>query len=105
MYTVFIMETSQDLVPRGGIFLGKWRSSFARSSNGKMNVQSACAPNTPYFKCRKRTVFKKFEMVNLTSNSLLYSGNLLLNVTENYVETMNPGLSRSVKKERVVGYK
>jgi hypothetical protein len=36
------------VVPRGGIFLGKWRSTFAGSSDGKMNVQSACALNTLY---------------------------------------------------------
>jgi hypothetical protein len=41
-------QTSQYVVPCGGIFLGKWRSSFARSSDGKMNVQSACALNTRY---------------------------------------------------------
>jgi hypothetical protein len=35
------------VVPRVGIFLGKWRSSFARNSDGKMNVESACALNTP----------------------------------------------------------
>jgi hypothetical protein len=29
-------------------FLGKWRSSFAGSSDGKMNVQSACALNILY---------------------------------------------------------
>jgi hypothetical protein len=40
--------TSQYVVPRGGIFLGKCRSSFAGSSDGKMNVQSACALNTLY---------------------------------------------------------
>jgi hypothetical protein len=34
------------VVPRGDIFLGKWRSSFAGSSDGKMNVQSTCALNT-----------------------------------------------------------
>jgi hypothetical protein len=31
-YTVFIAQayqTSEYVVPRGGIFLGKWRSSFA----------------------------------------------------------------------------
>jgi hypothetical protein len=47
--TVFVMQvyqTSQYVVSLGGIFLGKWRSSFAGSSNGKMNVQSACALNT-----------------------------------------------------------
>jgi hypothetical protein len=41
-------QTSQFVVPRGGIFLGKWRSSFAGNSGGKMNVQSACALNTRY---------------------------------------------------------
>jgi hypothetical protein len=39
-------RTSQCVVPRGGIFLGKWRSSFVGSSDGKMNVQSACALST-----------------------------------------------------------
>jgi hypothetical protein len=37
-YTVFIVqayETSQYVVPRGGIFLGKWCSSFA-GSKGKV---------------------------------------------------------------------
>jgi hypothetical protein len=34
------------VVLHGGIFLGKWRSSFAGNSGGKMNVQSACALNT-----------------------------------------------------------
>jgi hypothetical protein len=28
-------------VPRGGIFLGKWRNSFAGNSDGNMNVQPA----------------------------------------------------------------
>jgi hypothetical protein len=41
-------QTSQYVVPRGGIFLGKWRSSFAGSSEGKMKVQSACALNIRY---------------------------------------------------------
>jgi hypothetical protein len=41
-------QTSQYVVPRGGILLGKWRSSFAGSSDSKMNVQSACALNTRY---------------------------------------------------------
>jgi hypothetical protein len=52
MYTVFIVQAyqiSQYVVPRGGIFLGKWRSSFAGSSDGKINVQSACALNTRRF--------------------------------------------------------
>jgi hypothetical protein len=51
-YTVFIVQAyqiSQYVVPRGGIFLGKWRSSFAGSSDRKMNVQSACALNTRYY--------------------------------------------------------
>jgi hypothetical protein len=48
MLTVQAYQTSQYVVPRGSIFLGKWRSSFAGSSDGKMNVQSACALNTRY---------------------------------------------------------
>jgi hypothetical protein len=50
-YSVFFVQayqTSQCVVPCGGIFLGKWRSPFAGSSDGKMNVQSACALNTRY---------------------------------------------------------
>jgi hypothetical protein len=50
-YKVFIVQAyqiSQYVVPRGGIFLGKWRSSFAGNSEGKMNVKSACALNTRY---------------------------------------------------------
>jgi hypothetical protein len=46
MFIVQAYQTSQCVLPRGGIFLGKWRSSFAGNSNGKMNVQSACALNT-----------------------------------------------------------
>jgi hypothetical protein len=42
-------QTSQYMVPCGGIFLGKWPSNFAGSSNGKMNVQSTCALNTLYY--------------------------------------------------------
>jgi hypothetical protein len=38
----------QYVVPRGSIFLGKWCSSFAGSSDSQMNVQSACALNTRY---------------------------------------------------------
>jgi hypothetical protein len=37
LYTVFIVQayqTSQYVVPRGGIFLGKWRRSFAGSFDG-----------------------------------------------------------------------
>jgi hypothetical protein len=34
-------QTAQYAVPRGGIFLGKPRSSFALSSDSKMDVQSA----------------------------------------------------------------
>jgi hypothetical protein len=37
------------VVPRGGIFLGKWRIPFEGSSYGKTNVQSAWALNTRYF--------------------------------------------------------
>jgi hypothetical protein len=51
IYRVFIAranQTSQYMVPRCGIFLGKWRSSSAGNSYGKLNVQSACALNTRY---------------------------------------------------------
>jgi hypothetical protein len=41
-------QTSQYMVPCGGIFLGKWRTSFAGNSDCKMNVQTACALNTQY---------------------------------------------------------
>jgi hypothetical protein len=56
VFIVQAYQTSQYVVPRGGIFLGKWRSSFAGSSDGKMNVQSACALNTRY----KRKQSQKF---------------------------------------------
>jgi hypothetical protein len=45
---VFIVQAyhiSQYVVTRGGIFLGKWHSSFVGNSYSKMNVQSACAVN------------------------------------------------------------
>jgi hypothetical protein len=57
IYMVFIVQayqTSQYVVPRGGIFLGKWRSTFAGNSDGKINVQSDCALNTRYKKSRNR---------------------------------------------------
>jgi hypothetical protein len=31
-------QTSQYVVLRGGMFLGKWHSTFTGSSNSKMNV-------------------------------------------------------------------
>jgi hypothetical protein len=49
MFIVQAYQTSQYVVPRDGILLGKWRSSFAGNSGGKMNVQSTCALNTRYF--------------------------------------------------------
>jgi hypothetical protein len=45
---VHAYQTFQYVVLRGGIFLGKWRSSFTGSSDGKMNVQPACTLNTRY---------------------------------------------------------
>jgi hypothetical protein len=50
MFIVRAYQTSQYVVPRGGIFLGKWRCSLAGNSDGKLNVQSACALNTRYLK-------------------------------------------------------
>jgi hypothetical protein len=41
VFIVQAYQTSQYVVPRGAIFLGKWRSSFAGNSDGKMNVQPA----------------------------------------------------------------
>jgi hypothetical protein len=41
-------QTSQYVVPLGGIFLGKWRSAFAGSSHGEMDVPSSCALSTRY---------------------------------------------------------
>jgi hypothetical protein len=38
-------QTYQYVVQRDGILLGKWRSSFAGNSDGKMTVKSACALN------------------------------------------------------------
>jgi hypothetical protein len=48
MFIVQAYQTTQYVVPRGGIFLGTWRSSFAGNSDGKMNVQSAFSLNTRY---------------------------------------------------------
>jgi hypothetical protein len=41
-------QTYQYVVPRDGIFLGKWRSIFAGSSDGKMNIRSTCTLNILY---------------------------------------------------------
>jgi hypothetical protein len=41
-------QTSQYVVPSGGIFLDKRDSTFAGSSDGKMNLQTACALFTLY---------------------------------------------------------
>jgi hypothetical protein len=46
MFIVQAYQTSQYVMPYGGIFLGKWRGSFAGNSGGKVNVQLACALNT-----------------------------------------------------------
>jgi hypothetical protein len=40
-------QTSEYVVPGGGIFLGKWRSSFAGSSDGKMNVHISLRSEHP----------------------------------------------------------
>jgi hypothetical protein len=41
VFIVQAYQTSQYVVPRGGIFLGNWGTFFAGSSDGKMNIQSA----------------------------------------------------------------
>jgi hypothetical protein len=48
MLTAQAYQSSQYVAPRGGISIGKWRSSFAGNSDVKMNVQSACSMNTRY---------------------------------------------------------
>jgi hypothetical protein len=48
VFIVQAYQTSQQVVLHGGISFGKWRSSFAGSSDSKTNVQSACALNTSY---------------------------------------------------------
>jgi hypothetical protein len=50
VFIVQAYQTSQYVVTSGGIFFGKWRSSFAGNSDCKMNVQSACVLNTLYLK-------------------------------------------------------
>jgi hypothetical protein len=42
-------QAFQYVVLRGGILLGKSRSSSAGNADGKVNVQSACALNTQYY--------------------------------------------------------
>jgi hypothetical protein len=49
------------VVPRSGIFLGMWRSTLTGSSDGKMNVQSACALNTLILIRAQMVIFKKIE--------------------------------------------
>jgi PBP1b-binding outer membrane lipoprotein LpoB len=53
MFIVKAYQTSQYVEPRGGIFLDKWRRSFAGNSDGKMNVQSAWALNSSVCSERK----------------------------------------------------
>jgi hypothetical protein len=55
-------QTSQYVVSRGGIFPGKWRSSFAGYSGGKMNVQSACALNTRYMQGVSECIVMPYRM-------------------------------------------
>jgi hypothetical protein len=71
-------QTSQDVVPCSGIFLSKWCSSFAGSSDGKMNVQSACALNTQYmsvlflfFPLKLSVCVIKFQLVAHYNNIIL----------------------------------
>jgi hypothetical protein len=39
MFLVQAYQISPYAVPRGGIFLGKWRSSFAGNSDGKLQAR------------------------------------------------------------------
>jgi hypothetical protein len=40
VFIVQAYQTSQYVMPRGSIFLGKWRSSFAGNSDGKIILRS-----------------------------------------------------------------
>jgi hypothetical protein len=48
VFIVQAYQTSKYMVPHGGIFLGKWRSSLAGRSGGRMKVQAACVLNIRY---------------------------------------------------------
>jgi hypothetical protein len=75
-YKVFIVQayqTSQYVVPRGGTLLGKWRSSFAGSSDGKMNGQSACARNSRYMTIARQRLAKHVHE-RCAANSCLETG-------------------------------
>jgi hypothetical protein len=61
VFIVQAYQSSQYAVPHGGIFLGKWRSFFVGISDGKMNVQSACALNTRYKSAWNEVVCATFE--------------------------------------------
>jgi hypothetical protein len=50
-------QTSQYVVPRGGIFLGKRHRTFAGSSDSKINIQLACSLNTLYSTAVPRLTF------------------------------------------------
>jgi hypothetical protein len=64
-------QTSQYVVPRGVIFLGKWRSTFAGISDGKANVQSACSLNTLYLLSRLvQAVTFRIHVLAVTDQSL-----------------------------------
>jgi hypothetical protein len=67
LYIIFIVQVyqiSQYVVPRGGIFFGKWRSSFAGNSDGKINVQSACALNKQALQHKSRNAQTKEDLGN-----------------------------------------
>jgi hypothetical protein len=58
-------QTSEYAVPRGGIFLAKLRSTFAGSSDGKMNVQSACALNTIYLHAKFNIFYSNGSLITV----------------------------------------
>jgi hypothetical protein len=77
------------VVPRSGIFRGKWRSSFAGSSDGKMNVQSACTLNTRYLANTEQTqivlsIFRIKRNTKFSQNSWSTIGDKALNTTPEF---------------------
>jgi hypothetical protein len=95
-------RTSQYMVLRGSIFLGKWRSSFAGSSNGKMNVQLPCTLNTRYNEVllsnqisKKQTTF-----INTLYSNATHHVNLMMNtITISKVSEFHSSLTQLIAGE------
>jgi hypothetical protein len=56
-------QTSQDVVPSGGIFLGKWRSSFAGSSDGKNECPISLRSEHPIYMIHQNFILPTRQML------------------------------------------